>query len=63
MKLRNIAFIVSLFPLFALYGCLSFPDGTDPIAVEKGMTVPELLSVVFPHPTVGEILKETLSTL
>ena len=33
------------------------------IAVEKGMTVPELLSVVFPHPTVGEILKETLSTL
>ena len=30
------------------------------IAVEKGMTVPELLEVVFPHPTVGEILKETL---
>ena len=31
------------------------------IAVEKGMTVPELLEVVFPHPTVGEILKETLA--
>lgn len=30
------------------------------IAVEKGMTVKELLEVVFPHPTVGEILKETL---
>lgn len=33
------------------------------IAVEKGMTVPELLAVVFPHPTVGEILKETLTGL
>ena len=32
------------------------------IAVEKGLTVPELLSVVFPHPTVAEILKETLSS-
>ena len=31
------------------------------IAVEKGMTIPELLEVVFPHPTIGEILKETLS--
>ena len=31
------------------------------IAVEKGMTVKELLEVVFPHPTVGEILKETLA--
>ena len=30
------------------------------IAVGKGMTVKELLEVVFPHPTVGEILKETL---
>lgn len=33
------------------------------IAVEKGLTVPELLSVVFPHPTVAEILKETLSSI
>lgn len=32
------------------------------IAVEKGMTVKELLEVVFPHPTVGEILKECLSS-
>ena len=31
------------------------------IAVEKGMTVKELLEIVFPHPTVGEILKETLA--
>lgn len=31
------------------------------IAVEKGMTVKELLEVVFPHPTVGEMLKETLA--
>lgn len=31
------------------------------IAVEKGMTVKELLEVVFPHPTVGEILKEALA--
>ena len=30
------------------------------IAVEKGMTVKELLEVVWPHPTVAEILKETL---
>ena len=30
------------------------------IAVEKGMKVSELKSIVFPHPTVGEILKEAL---
>ena len=30
------------------------------IAIEKGLTVRELLEVVFPHPTVSEILKETL---
>lgn len=30
------------------------------IAVEKGMTAEELKSIVFPHPTVGEIIKETL---
>ena len=28
------------------------------IAVEKGMTVSELLEIVWPHPTVAEILKE-----
>lgn len=33
------------------------------IAVEKGLTVPELLDVVWPHPTVGEVLKETLGTV
>lgn len=31
------------------------------IAVEKGMTADEICSVVFPHPTVSEILKETLA--
>jgi len=30
------------------------------IAVEKGMKAFELKSIVFPHPTVGEILKEAL---
>ena len=30
------------------------------IAVEKGMTVSQLLDVVWPHPTVAEIIKETL---
>lgn len=30
------------------------------IAVEKGMTADELRSFVFPHPTVGEIIKEVL---
>ncbi|MDR0799059.1 MAG: dihydrolipoyl dehydrogenase [Dysgonamonadaceae bacterium] len=30
------------------------------IAIEKGMSVEELKSMVFPHPTVGEIMKETL---
>lgn len=29
------------------------------IFIEKGMTVDELKAVVFPHPTVGEIMKET----
>ena len=29
------------------------------IAIEKGMTAAELTQVVFPHPTVSEILKET----
>jgi dihydrolipoamide dehydrogenase len=32
------------------------------IAIEKGMNVDELKSMVFPHPTVGEIIKETLSS-
>ena len=30
------------------------------IAIEKGMKAEELTSFVFPHPTVGEILKEAL---
>ena len=30
------------------------------IAIEKGMTVEELKRMVFPHPTVGEIIRETL---
>ena len=30
------------------------------IAIEQGMTVEQLTEVVFPHPTVSEILKETL---
>ena len=33
------------------------------VAIEKGLTAKQLLEVVFPHPTVGEIIKETLSTL
>lgn len=30
------------------------------IAIEKGMKINELKAMVFPHPTVGEIIKETL---
>lgn len=30
------------------------------IAIEKGMTAEEIKSFVFPHPTVGEIIKEAL---
>ncbi len=30
------------------------------IAIEKGMSAEELRSMVFPHPTVGEIIKEAL---
>ena len=33
------------------------------IAIEQGMTVEQLKEVVFPHPTVSEILKETAFTL
>jgi dihydrolipoamide dehydrogenase len=33
------------------------------IAIEKGLTVEQLKDVVFPHPTVSEILKETVFTL
>ena len=33
------------------------------IAIEKGLTVEQLKEVVFPHPTVSEILKETVFTL
>ena len=32
------------------------------IAIERSCTVEELLKVVFPHPTVSEILKETLAS-
>lgn len=31
------------------------------IAIEKGMTADELQAMIFPHPTVGEIIKETLA--
>lgn len=30
------------------------------IAIEKGMTADDLRSMIFPHPTVGEIIKEAL---
>ena len=33
------------------------------IAIEEGLTVEQLKEVVFPHPTVSEILKETVFTL
>jgi dihydrolipoamide dehydrogenase len=33
------------------------------IAIEQGMTAEQLTEVVFPHPTVSEIIKETVSTL
>ena len=33
------------------------------IAIEKGMTAEQLRQVVFPHPTVSEIVRETLLTL
>ena len=33
------------------------------VAISRRCTVSELLQVVFPHPTVSEILKETLGTL
>ena len=32
------------------------------IAIEQGMTVEQLQKVIFPHPTVSEILKETVFT-
>ena len=32
------------------------------VAISRGCTVDDLLKVVFPHPTVGEILKETLAS-
>lgn len=31
------------------------------MAIEKGMKADELCSIVFPHPTVGEIIKEAIS--
>ena len=33
------------------------------IAIEQGMTVEQLKEVVFPHPTVSEIMKETLNQI
>ena len=30
------------------------------IAIEKGYSVEEFQKIVFPHPTVGEIIHETL---
>ena len=33
------------------------------IAIEQGMTAEQLKEVVFPHPTVSEIMKETVSTI
>jgi dihydrolipoamide dehydrogenase len=33
------------------------------IAIEQGMTAEQLREVVFPHPTVSEIMKETVSTI
>ena len=33
------------------------------IAMERGMKAEELKAVIFPHPTVGEIIKETLSPI
>ena len=33
------------------------------IAIEQGMTVEQLQKVVFPHPTVSEILRETVFTV
>ena len=32
------------------------------VAIERGIKVHELASVVFPHPTVGEIIKETIES-
>lgn len=33
------------------------------IAIEKGYTVEEFSKIIFPHPTVGEIIHETLSSI
>ena len=35
--------------------------GSACIAVGKGMTIEELEHIIFPHPTVTEIIKETLA--
>ena len=31
------------------------------IAIEQGMTTKTLKNIIFPHPTVGEIIRETIS--
>ena len=33
------------------------------IAIEQGMTAEQLQEVIFPHPTVSEIFKETLQRI
>ena len=35
---------------------------TAGLAIERGMTAHELSEIIFPHPSVAEILKETLET-
>ena len=36
---------------------------TATLAMERGLTVSEFKKLIFPHPSVGEIFKETLFTL
>jgi dihydrolipoamide dehydrogenase len=36
---------------------------TATLALERGLTVSEFKKLIFPHPSVGEIFKETLFTL
>ena len=36
---------------------------TAGLAIERGMTAHELSEIIFPHPSVAEILKETLETI
>jgi len=36
---------------------------TATLALERGLTVDQFKKLIFPHPSVGEIVKETLFTL